>query len=46
MDEELCKIFCEEYTRHMRELTKRHNASLHQFEGELEKLTHSVLMAA
>ncbi|WP_082677547.1 recombinase family protein [Ruegeria profundi] len=39
MDEELCKVFCEEYTRHMNELTKRHNASLHQFERELEKLT-------
>ena len=38
MDEELCKVFCEEYARHMNELTKRHNASLHQFERELEQL--------
>lgn len=28
MDEELCKVFCEEYTRHLNELTKRHNESL------------------
>ncbi len=37
MDEDLCKEFCEEYARHMSELTKRHNASLHQFERELER---------
>ncbi len=38
MDDELCKVFCEEYTRHMNELTKRHNASLQAYERELAQL--------
>ena len=38
MNEELCRVFCEEYARHMKELTQRHNASLHQYEVELQKL--------
>ncbi len=38
MDPELCEIFCEEYTRHMNELNKRHNAAIHSYRAELEKL--------
>ena len=38
MNEELCEVFCEEYARHMGDLTKRHNASLYQYEAELQKL--------
>lgn len=38
MDEGLCNVFCEEYARHRAELTRQHNASLHQYEAELEKL--------
>lgn len=38
MDEELCQLFCEEYTRHIDTLHKRHNAALHTYRAELDKL--------
>jgi hypothetical protein len=38
MNKDLCDLFCEEYTRHMDQLYKRHNASLHSYKAELEKL--------
>ena len=38
MDEELCKVFCEEYTRHMNELRSRHNAKHIALEKELKTL--------
>ena len=38
MDEELCKIFCEEYTAHMNKITQHLNAALHSYRAELEKL--------
>lgn len=38
MDPELCKIFCDEYTRHLNEISKHHNASLAAYRKELEKL--------
>ena len=38
MDEELCKVFCEEYTRHMNELRSAHNAKRASYEKELAKL--------
>jgi hypothetical protein len=38
MDEELCQVFCEEYTRHMDQLHKRHNAAVNSYRSELEKL--------
>lgn len=38
MDEELCDLFCSEYTRHVSELTKQHNSSLHLHQAELGRL--------
>ncbi|MDE4100292.1 recombinase family protein [Phaeobacter gallaeciensis] len=38
MDEELCKLFCEEYTRHLSDLNKRHNSALHLYREELAQL--------
>ena len=38
MDEELCKVFCEEYTRHMNELRSKHNAKRIALEKELKTL--------
>jgi len=38
MDDELCEIFCREYTRHMNELRARHNASLAGYRAEYAKL--------
>ncbi|WP_247676950.1 MULTISPECIES: hypothetical protein [unclassified Leisingera] len=38
MDEELCKLFCEEYTRHLSDLNKRHNSALHLYKAELAQL--------
>lgn len=37
MDDALCKIFCEEYTRHLNQLRFDHNANLKQYEAELKK---------
>ena len=38
MNEELSEVFCEEYTRYMDQLHKRHNASLFSYRTELDKL--------
>lgn len=38
MDPELCKVFCEEYTRHLNDLASRHNASLAGYRKELEQV--------
>lgn len=38
MDDDLCQLFCEEYTRHLDVLHKRHNSSLHNYRSELDKL--------
>ena len=38
MDESLCKIFCEEYTRHLNMLRSQHNVQLKRYEQELKKL--------
>ena len=37
-DDELCKVFCEEYATRANELRQEHNASLAQYEREREKL--------
>ncbi len=38
MDEELCKVFCDEYTRHMNELRSKHNSKRIALEKELKQL--------
>lgn len=38
MDEELCKVFCDEYTRHMNELRSKHNSKRIRLEKELKCL--------
>ena len=38
MDPELCKVFCEEYTKHLNDLASRHNASLAAYRRELEQV--------
>ncbi len=38
MDEELCKVFCEEYTRHINELRSQHNTKHILLEKELKQL--------
>ncbi|MGH1457244.1 MAG: recombinase family protein [Alphaproteobacteria bacterium] len=38
MDEELCKVFCDEYTRHMNELRSKHNSKRISLEKELKSL--------
>jgi site-specific DNA recombinase len=38
MNEELCKVFCDEYTRHMNELRSKHNAKRIALEKELKQL--------
>ncbi|WP_306263064.1 recombinase family protein [Pararhizobium sp. IMCC21322] len=38
MDEELCKIFCEQYTSHLNALRKEKNGALHQMKKELSKI--------
>lgn len=38
MDPELVSVFCEEYTSHLNKLRTMHNASLHAYETELEKI--------
>lgn len=38
MDEALCEEFCREYTKHMNELHRQHNASLGKYRRELAKL--------
>lgn len=35
MDEELCRIFCEEYVAHMNELRSRQNATVERYKAEL-----------
>ena len=39
MDENLLKIFCEEYTSHINTLRKNRNVTVHRFQKELKKLT-------
>ena len=38
MDEELCQVFCKEYTSHMNELRSKHNAKRIAIEKELKDL--------
>jgi DNA invertase Pin-like site-specific DNA recombinase len=38
MDPELCKEFCDEYTRHKNQLYREHNAALHRVRAEMKKL--------
>ncbi len=38
MDPDLCRVFCDEYTRHMNELRMQHNAALEGYRAELAKL--------
>ncbi len=38
MDEDLCRIFCEEYTRHMNNLRSQHNAKRITLKKELKQL--------
>ena len=38
MNPELCKVFCEEYTRHLNELRKQHNTTLARHKAELARL--------
>ena len=38
MDPELCEILYEEYTKHMNELNKRHNAAIYTYKAEPDKL--------
>ncbi|MEB3246224.1 MAG: recombinase family protein [Vampirovibrionales bacterium] len=39
MNPELCDVFCQEYTRHLNDLRKRHNAALAGYQAELTKLS-------
>ena len=38
MDEELCEVFCKEYTRHMNEIRMQHNAALSGYRAEHGKI--------
>ena len=38
MNPKLCKAFCDEYTKHLNELRKTKNATLHQNQDELAKI--------
>ena len=38
MDEELCKVFCDEYVAHANKLRMEHNASLNGYKTELAKV--------
>lgn len=41
MDPELCKVFCDEYTRYMNELRREHNKSLARYQKEYAKLVRA-----
>ena len=38
MEPELCKVFCEEYTRHLNDLRKSKNASINRYKKELARI--------
>ena len=38
MEPELCKAFCEEYTRHLNDLRKNKNASINRYKKELARI--------
>jgi site-specific DNA recombinase len=38
MDDELCEVFCEEYTRHMNKLRREHDAAIDFHRDELRKI--------